>query len=177
MVTRIPKQLDLAKAITGYAWEGELPLSEFPRLLELLETREPTGSVKFRVDFSASRLLPGEARIQASAVLPLQCQRSLQGFDYAVDVDRQVGFVTATEQLDRLSPEMEPSWLNEGQVNLRDLIEDELILAIPDIPLSDDGTVPAQYLAEPASALADTEATQDSPEVNPFAVLKKLKGE
>ncbi len=174
MVIRIPQQLDLAKAITGYAWEGELPLREFPRLLELLETPEPEGTVAFRVEFSDSRLLPGEARIQARTVLPLQCQRSLQGFDFSVDVDRQVGFVTATEQLDRLSPDMEPSWLNEGQVNLRDLIEDELILAIPEIPLSEDGQVPVEYLAE---ATPEPEQTvENSPEVNPFAVLEKLKG-
>jgi len=174
MVTRVPKQLDLAKAITGYAWEGELPLRDFPRLLELLETPEPEGSVAFRVEFSDSRLLPGEARIQARAVLPLQCQRSLQGFDFPVDLDRQVGFVTATDQLDRLSPDMEPSWLTEGQVNLRDLIEDELILAIPEIPLSSDGEVPAEYLAETAPE-PEPEA-EESPKVNPFAVLEKLKG-
>ncbi len=174
MATRVPKQIDLAKAIAGHAWEGELPLRDFPRLLELLGTSEPEGAVSFRVEFSGSRLLPGQARVQARAVLPLQCQRSLQDFDFAVDVDRQVGFVSTSEQLNRLSPDMEPAWLSEGQVSVRDLVEDELILAIPEIPVSANGQVPEEYLAE--TEQMEAQARQQAPKTNPFAVLEKLKG-
>ncbi len=173
MVTRIPKRLDLAKAIAGYAWEGELPLSEFPRLLGLLSGPEPKGTVSFRVDFSSAKLLPGQARVQVKTTLPLQCQRSLEDFDLPVDIDRQVGFVETTGQLDRLAPDMEPSWLHEGQVSIRDLVEDELILAVPEIPLSEQGEVPTQYLAE----AHDTPGDVDSSGTSPFSVLQQLKGE
>jgi uncharacterized protein len=68
-----------------------------------------------------------------------------------------------------LPSDYEPLLTADGQINLAEVIEDELILALPVVPLSPG--------AEDASRVwGDTDETQDDEaEENPFAALKKMK--
>jgi uncharacterized protein len=64
----------------------------------------------------------------------------------------------------------EPLLTQDGQLNLADVIEDELILALPVVPLS-----PAAE--QQPRVWGEENETQDDEQPNPFAVLKKMKVE
>jgi len=88
-----------------------------------------------------------------------------------VDAAFQLSPVSGPEEAERLPVEYEPLLLDERLLHPMDLIEDELILAIPPAPrhaAADCGVDMADYRQEPA-----LEAPQR--EENPFAALRALK--
>lgn len=107
--------------------------------------------------------------LQAQAVVPLQCQRCLQTYAQALQVDRRFLFVAHEKQAEQLDEELEDDVLMlPARLDLADLLEDELILALPLVPRHEDSCphplpMPADDLEEAAPA-------------NPFAALAALRG-
>jgi uncharacterized protein len=107
--------------------------------------------------------------LEASAVLPLVCQRCLDVAEVPVVVDRQFRFVadeaTAAEQDDASEEDVlaiEPGF------DVQALVEDELLMAVPMVPMHDTCPRPVKTRVGDAEAPA-----QDKP--NPFAVLESLQ--
>lgn len=151
---------------------GTWPLSGMPRLLESL-----FDTVDCAVDWSAQgTLLPapgGEAEVwlhlKAELSVPLQCQRCLQAVQQHLQVDRRFRFVRSESEAERLDETAEEDVLVLGQgLNLHDLLEDELILALPLVPRHE-GTCPTP-LPMPVDDLPEEE-----PAPNPFAALAALR--
>jgi uncharacterized protein len=105
----------------------------------------------------------------ADADVVLQCQRCLLPLDEAVHVDRHFRFVDDEDTAAALDDELEdevlalPKWLN-----LRDLVEDEMLLALPLVPRHDvcPETIPMQF-GDVEIVEADT--------AHPFASLALLR--
>jgi len=108
-------------------------------------------------------------RVRADANLPLTCQRTLEVFGLPVHVDAKLGLITREEDEAALPSNYEPLLTVDGQIKLADVIEDELILGLPVVPLR------PGFEAAPARVWSDAEEPQDEPQRNPFAALKKLK--
>jgi uncharacterized protein len=108
--------------------------------------------------------------LKAQSSVWLTCQRCLQPFEQPLDVDCRLRFVRDEAQAEALDAESEddvlalPRWLDA-----RELIEDELLLALPLVPRHErcPQTLPMSV------ELTSDEAKFDRP--NPFAVLKSLK--
>lgn len=100
------------------------------------------------------------------------CQRCLQPFERPLAVDARVRFVRDEAQAEVLDAELEedvlalPRWLD-----LRELVEDELLLALPLVPRHERCPRP---LPLPAADLPG-EAAEAEQRPNPFAVLRALK--
>jgi len=114
-----------------------------------------------------------EVRVQAE--LPLVCQRSLQRFLLPVEIVQRLALVTRDEQEAEL-PEGYEMLMPEagGTIHPLDLIEDELILAIPVVPM-DPRSDPVDMTwphADPGHPVVDAEPESRK---NPFAVLAGLK--
>lgn len=142
---------------------GVLPLAGFPRLRSSLADSD--GECRFELEFGRDTLDLPFVEVRADARLPLQCQRSLERFLQPVRVCQRLGLITREEQESALPEGVEPLLLAEGaEINPVDLVEDELILALPVVPIDPDSTLP-----EPAWG----DAEEDKP--NPFAALSALK--
>lgn len=149
-------------------FEGVLPLAAMPRLRDALE--QPDGECRFELQFDRGVLDVPYVEIRAQAELPLICQRSLQRFLLPVRIVQRLGLVASEEQETALPEEYEMLIPEaDGTIHPLELIEDELILAIPVVPM-DPRCDPVALTWPPVVESVE----QDVPK-NPFAALANLK--
>lgn len=108
--------------------------------------------------------------LRADAAVTLQCQRCLQTFDEPLRVDRRLRFVRGEDEAARLDELSDDDVLAlPVRLNLHELVEDELILALPLVPRHASCAAPLP-LRDP-----DDEASQGAEEPHPFAALAALR--
>ena len=165
MSDRLPILIDLEYLIAKQSeLGGRLSLSEFSRLSEFLTADQ--GDVDITISFYKE----GDIKTvlgKVCAQLFLQCQRCLKPVSLTVDRQFRLGLVKSDEQARRLPKLYEPFLIDGEPVVLSELIEDELILAIPDIPKHNEC-----QLEQMTFGKIDIE---EQAEPNPFAILAKLK--
>jgi uncharacterized protein len=168
MSADLPESIDAWRAVAARRiYEGEVPLGRFKRLESSLVDTD--GSCRFRLEFARDALGSATVAVSAQAGLPLQCQRSLQRFVLQVHCEQQLGLIRGEDEEASLAPETEPVLVpSDGMLKPLDLVEDELILALPVVPLA----VQAEDEAG-AEAPAPDEAGEERD--NPFAALAALK--
>lgn len=166
---RFPERIDPKKI---FARQGSIvsavPLCRFARLEDYLSNSqgEVAVSLQFGHDASGRRQIRGVLRTQVH----LQCQRCLEDLVLDLDVALDV-LVLASDAAARALPgELEAVVVEDGEeLALLTLVEDELILNLPIVPLHDEPDCnPALEQLQQASA---EEERQD----NPFAKLRALK--
>jgi uncharacterized protein len=108
--------------------EHVYPLSELPRLKDLLA--DARGSLRAR--FAFAKLAGGRlgASVAVQAAPWLVCQRCLQAFEMPVSGDSEIEFATSEAEARAESPR-EIYLMDDGSVSLRELAEEELLLALP----------------------------------------------
>jgi len=144
-------------------FEGTFPLTAFARLRDSLVDAE--GECRFSLEFGRDAMNQAFVEVRAEADLPLQCQRTLERYLQPVKVVQRLGLITSEAQESALPEEMEPLLVPEsGELRGIDLVEDELILALPVVPIN------------PDSSLPDTVwPLEEDQKPNPFKVLSALK--
>ena len=188
-----PLRLNVAHfAADALEADGDWAIAELPRLADSECPLDAGSPLKARADApkapprSASDLtrrvrwravgshrpLGGESQVWmhllADAEVVLQCQRCLQPLDEAVHVDRHFRFVADEDTAAALDDEVEDEVLAlPKSLNLRDLVEDEMLVALPLVPRHDVGpeTIPMQF--------GDVEIVEEK--ANPFASLALLR--
>jgi len=167
MSVTLPPVLDAWRMVSSQRhFEGTLPLAAMPRLKQVLMDAE--GECRYELDFGRQPLGHNVLQVRVQAALPLQCQRSLERFLYAVDVDQSLGLIRDETQEAALPEGMEAVLIgDDGELHPADLIEDELLLALPVVPIN-----PEAPELSPEWALEPDEP-DDKP--NPFAALAALK--
>ena len=156
---------DLARARAHL--EGEIPLSQLPRLAESLVTA--SGCVRYRIDGLIDDDGHPGARMQLQAQLPLTCQRCNAPLLFDLNRTTHFRFVRSEEELNALPIEDDDADAIVGShaLNLASWIEDEAILSLPLVPRHEVCSLPLQRDAD----------TESSPPPNPFAELAAaLKG-
>jgi uncharacterized protein len=169
---RLPHQIDpfrLAEA--GTQLSGNLPLRQFQRLREVLA--DDAGEIAVKLDFDVDELGVPIVLGTISASLVLTCQRCLGGFDYPVEVEIALAWVKTELEADKLPLRYEPYVVEETPLLLNDVIEEELLLALPQIPMHEEADCPASKLLK----RRDKVTKEPEPKANPFSVLAKLKNE
>lgn len=148
--------------------EGRLPLSALTRLRDSLVDAE--GEVSFSIEFDQDALKVPYAELRVDAELPLQCQRSLQRFLLPVHIEQRLGLIRSEAEESALPPGYEPLLMPEdGMLRTVELVEDELILAVPVVPVRPGSeAVEHDWPAEEAG-------TSEVERPNPFAALAALK--
>ncbi|MDH3354051.1 MAG: YceD family protein [Chromatiales bacterium] len=168
---KLPVSFDPVRfAKWGRHLEGNIPLSMMSRMTE--QTTELRGDVSVVLDCSI-----GEDRVRAlrghiKAVVPMQCQRCMDEVEIVVDAQFALGAVDSEVFAEKLPEEYEPLMIEpDEKIFLKDLVEDELILALPIVAMH-----PIEDCKAGNTAEADTNLVQEeSRKENPFAVLKDLK--
>ncbi len=147
-------------------FEGSLPLARMLRLVELLADAE--GECRYVIEFYCDTLKIDVMHIQLSASLPLICQRTLERFVYLVEIDQRLGLISEESQEASLPEGMEAVLIEgNGEVSPFQLIEDELLLAVPLVPVSPNAAELDPVWTE------EVAVKEDKP--HPFANLKLLK--
>ena len=128
---------------------------------------DPEGDVRFTIDFDRDALQLPCVAVVAEAELPLQCQRSLQRFLLPVRVEQKLGLIRDEADEAALPEGYEPLLVPaDGLLRPLDLVEDELILAMPVVPVG------------PGTDPLEGDWPQDAEEPrreHPFAALSALK--
>ncbi len=140
---------------------GEVLVNDFPRLQEIAALSSENGVVRYQLNGRNGALgLPGIRLHIEVPELQVVCQRCLSEMPLALNLD--FDYVVSKEPPDELDELDDADWLEAAQeFDLKALIEDELLLAMPIAPTHD---------------FACNERTMQSGEkTNPFAVLKTLK--
>jgi len=169
MSGRLPEQIDAIRlADEGGRLCGELAAGGLHRLREL--SRSGTFPEPVVVDLSFERtghgvrMMRGIIRTTVEAI----CQRCLQ--PVAIDVTaRPFVVLQVAGEEPAVGPEEADTLVVEGPLLLNELAEDELLLAMPMIPMHEEGSCIAPKRRGEAPP-----GSPDKP--NPFSALRGLKG-
>lgn len=165
---RAPDAVDAWRMVAaGRRFEGTLALADLPRLRESL--CEPQGAARYVASFGTGPTGVPEVRLQVDAALPLACQRSLRRFELPVRLELALGLLRDEAEEAALPPGHEPLLVPaDGQLRLADLVEDELILALPVVPVAPDAEAVERTFGPSA---------EDTARTGPFAALAGWKKE
>lgn len=166
MPQALPDRVDIARQVQARRiFEGTLPLAAMRRLCGSLACTE--GAARYTVEFDKDGFGISCLALRVEADLPLICQRTLERFAFHVSIDERLGVIAQESEEAGLPPGYEPLLAPGGELSIAEVIEDELILALPVVPLKP-GT-PLEWKDPSAPDEADEQP------LNPFAVLGTLK--
>ena len=168
MLDRLPNFIDpVAFAERQKQLKGEIALSHFTRLDVVLS--DDIGKVNIDLSFAKEgRLSVIRGKIEAN--LNLECQSCLKTVNYSLVLDVKLAVVQSLEHVDKLAGEYDPLMLNEEKMSLSKIIEDELLLALPDFPRHE------KPCAEVQKDMAQNpEYDKRKQSNNPFSILAQLK--
>ena len=149
-------------ASAGATQQGILPLSGFERLRELLASEE--GEVAYELKGVRDEQGRPSLRLRVQGTLQLRCQRCLGPLAFALQVDELLVLAATQAEIDADSADVQsPDRVLAGkEMAVADLVEDELILAVP--------YAPRHERCAPAARIGEGATTR------PFADLRdKLK--
>ena len=153
--------------------EREFPIAGFARLRDSLARPDGRAAVQFRFHTAgAYPALEGAVRARAWLV----CQRCLTEFEATLESPVRVAFVGRDAEAGRVPDEYDAVTAPGGRIDLTEFVEDELLLALPLVPMHATPAECALQLAAEAEAEADSElpAASAQPTQRPFAELRSL---
>lgn len=172
MSREFPDWVNPWKAAEGKRiFSGSVALGRMPRLKPLLAAAD--GEARF----TASFVLDGEKRatiaLAVSAELPLTCQASLEAFMLPVERKSRLAVIEDQAEEENLPEHYDPVIARSGKIVFADLVEDELLLAMPQVPRKP-GLQGVRFSTDPQAAEA-----AESPEHyhRPFAALRSMLGD
>jgi uncharacterized protein len=167
-----------AFAQEGVALNETTPLQNMERLAEETQGLPADSSVQWK---ALGELRPRAGadddvwlHLQAQASVPLTCQRCMGVVQTPVEVDQWYRFVASEDIAMAEDDQSEEDLLvMEPQFNLLAVLEDELLMALPLVPMHEECPVAPRLQA---GELGEPDAAGESGEKpNPFAVLAQLK--
>jgi uncharacterized protein len=156
--------------------EGQWPAVELERLADTAAPEAPASgwpAVSWSVEGEQRPRRAGEPEIwlhlAAQADVELTCQRCLHPVQEHVEAERSILFVRGEETAAELDADSEDDVLALTRVlDVKELIEDELLLTLPLVPRHEVCPAPLQATVDDLP-----EAVEEKP--NPFAALAALK--
>ena len=186
MKERIPQRVDHYRYTDkGIVLEGviteEESRKELPRLYD--DLIKNAGDVQYHLAFDIdevkNRVVTGHVETQVM----LQCQRCMEDYKVRLQCEISVAFVQNDfEQKKAEDSNYDVFWLDEKELfDPRILIEDELLLAMPQIPMHPESeigkscNIQFDFSADETSGELEADSSKQAGKNNPFAVLQQLK--
>ncbi len=167
----LPSTLDVRKAAArGVSVSGALKPADIPRFQALLASEE--GEITADLAFSRDEEKQAVVALNYRAKVSVICQRCLQPMPLELSGESSLGIVWTDEQARHLPRHLDPLIAPEEGCNLWELVEDELILALPPFSYHDTENC-KQILSDYSGPAPDEEEGEQKP--NPFDVLAQLK--
>lgn len=145
---------------------GSLKISALMRLAEAAQAG--SGEASFEVQGYITAKGYSGLHLTVSAVVGLSCQRCLERLEQRIESRRDIVFVPGADEFAQPDDEADSEDVlpEVPRVDVRELVEDELLLAMPLAPHHEQGRCAAPSTTE-AGAMTQS----------PFAVLGRLKKE
>jgi len=187
-IQRLPVEVDPFRLVEqGRIFDGRIPIGDFPRLKEQLfesvdavvgndvnDTALTESVVNVHLEFTRTDTRLPVVRGSISSDLQMTCQRCLKGKDEFFETKLEVVLVSTDAQAEKLQEGFDTWLVEEQQIFLRDFIEDEILLALPQVIAHEECDAARKLIeALPENEIAEQETQQK--DSNPFAVLKELK--
>ncbi|MEC9481950.1 MAG: YceD family protein [Halomonas sp.] len=171
LTTRLPAQVEPYRlAANAEHLEGTVPLEGMLRLSE--EAGHQQGECEVRLDFGVDaqgrRFIEGWLR----ADVELACRRCLEPMPVTVESRFVLGIVSNDAMAANLPGDYEPVLVENEQLNLLSVVEDELILSLPQVIYHDETECSGSR--DQLNSGANDESSV-APAASPFDVLRKLK--
>ena len=178
-----PDRLDVkAFAQAGAHLAGHDSLLKYKRLAQEAKGLHPDLLVDWRADGELRTPLGGQSQVwlhlNVHGTFPMECQRCLTPVDVPLDVERSFRFVADEATAEAHDDDCEEDLLAiSREFDLRELIEDELILSLPLVPVS----AGVEQVDSEEDAVVYSTGEVDMGESNPassrqaFAALAALK--
>lgn len=170
-----PRRLDVDAFVDEAATlEGRQPLAEMERLAGSVLPEAPETAVQWQAT-GEPRVGTGLQRqrwidLQVHATVRMTCQRCLEPVAIDLALSRAIRFVPTEAEAERLDLESDDDVLaTSRRLDLLELVEDELVLALPSVPRHED-------CRPPAAASAEEPSDDLAARTNPFAVLRGRHG-
>jgi uncharacterized protein len=121
-------------AAAGGSLRGAWPVSALPRLCE--ELHDNAGAVEFEVRGGCDAHGRPQLALRASATLMLTCRRCLGPVECVLGAEATLLLAASQAEIDAEPISVEgPEWIvARKEMAVRDLVEDELLLALPYAP-------------------------------------------
>ncbi|MDV5169359.1 23S rRNA accumulation protein YceD [Photobacterium rosenbergii] len=148
-------------------YDGIIKAELLERLAESTQsvTRDANVTLSFDLDQRRIAFMRGSADIEVM----LTCQRCQEGFKHEYRVEFCYSPLLNPEKADDLPEAYEPADVDEnGEINLIQIVEDELILELPQVAMHEE----ADCKASGNMTFGEIPVADERP--NPFAVLKNL---
>ena len=175
MPREFPDFVDPWKAADGKrVFQGTMPLKWMRRLEPLLAPADPDeagAEATFTARFAHDEQGVVTVSLEVVADLPLICQRSMLPYLEHVERRSRLGVVESPALEARLPEHYEPVLAENGRLALLDLVEDELLLAVPQVPRNP--AIAEVMVSTDVGAVADTEGDEHR---RPFEELARLIG-
>jgi len=163
-----PDWIDIGRAAqAGRRYAGDARLAWMPRVVDLLDAPEPDRVIAFEIVASLDEQQVARLAVRVHGEVPMTCQRTLGRYLQPIESRSEVAPVASESEVDGLPEELEPKLVPEGRLRLVDLVEDELLLALPLVP-RDPASAP---VGEPEQVPVESGGDADGP----FASLARLK--
>ncbi|TDQ38528.1 YceD family protein [Thiopseudomonas denitrificans] len=165
----IPNQVDPRRfADRALTFIGEWPLSAFERLGELVTAND--GEVKISLSFLRDEQKLPLVRMNLAAEVGMLCQRCLDEVVLPVGGDYQYVVVRPGSDTSLLPQEYDIVELDDEPLDVRALVEEELLLCLPIVPKHPEGECnhPDGYVEPELSG-------EEIAKSNPFSVLAQLR--
>jgi len=169
MSDKLPDVIDpLLLAERRSVLSGAIKIAALERLSDLVA--ESDGFVEVEVVFAKENKRPVVSG-SIKATLALVCQSCLQSLPWPLEITFKLGVVSSLLEADRLEIDCEPLLFDGEKVSLIAIIEDEILLALPDYPKHG-----YDCIKRHGSENSDLDEQHNRPKAdNPFSVLAKLK--
>ena len=150
-------------------FSGTIPLQRMKRLAPLLA--EVKGEARFTARFHVDLEKRVIVDLQVTAALPLECQASLEVYDEQVQRNSALAVVESESETEDLPEHYEPVKTENGRLALASLVEDELLLGLPQVARK-----PGLERIEYSTGKAGPESAGEpgGRKTSPFAALKDM---
>jgi uncharacterized protein len=157
---------------TETAIDFEIPLAELPRVSHELTGKDGTASGHVRFSRSQGQAV---ADLTVSAQPEVICQRCMLPMRWPVTVNSRVALVSDYDAADRVPAGLEVFLVEGDSVSVRDLVDEEVLLALPNVPRHDEGSECAGRAAVlPGQEVESPEEAAAAQVQKPFAQLGEL---
>lgn len=167
---QLPQFLDPRKLTDqGGEIRGQVRVGDLPRLREFGESLDEPVDVEltFFRDEEGHRVIEGDITTR----LTMRCQRCLEPVRHDVHAQVLLGMVWGEDQMKALPERLDPYMVTDEKMPTAALVEEELLLALPVVAVHEQ--CPSPLVEE--NATDESEAEEQDPGDNPFAVLAQLK--
>lgn len=141
-----------------------VPLARLDRVVPRLLSTEGIARGRVALSREQGRIV---ADVRVEADVPLQCQRCLQPMRLQTSSSSRVALVESEDAAAEVPPELETALAPDGRLRLAELIEEELLLALPVAPRHPEGQCHGDAPELKAEDL-------EQPTQRPFANLSEL---